>query len=97
MTAVTIEGRLVQSEADLHRMLAAQLDFGPYYGKNRAASRDRLLTDVPRPVHLVWKDSSVSRRAIGDEAFAKIVGIFTEAVEQDASFGWEDRFEFELA
>ena len=96
MAVVILEGSKILSEADLHRKLEAELPFGEYYGRNLAALRDRLLLDIPRPVTLVWNESDVSRRALGDDLFGDIVEIFTEAAEQDEEFGLQNRFTFEL-
>lgn len=93
---VLIDGRQVHSEVDLHRILERQLEFGDYYGRNLAALRDRLLADVPRPLRLIWTDSVVSRRCLGDELFARITAVFEEVAQQDLDFGWTDRFEFQL-
>jgi len=96
MAEVVIDGSEIVQEADLHRKLTAQLDFGDYYGHNLAALRDRLLSDVTRPVHIVWLHAEVSRRQISDELFHRITEVFEEAAAQDAQFNWDDRFTFEL-
>jgi ribonuclease inhibitor len=93
---IRICGAEVQTELDMHRTLERQLEFGEYYGRNLAALRDRLLTDVPQPVRIVWLDSRISRSRLGEEVFSKIVGVFAEAADQDLAFGWSERFEFEL-
>lgn len=46
MAEVVIDGSQIVQEADLHRTLAAQLEFGDYYGRNLAALCDRLLASV---------------------------------------------------
>lgn len=96
MTEIRIVGAEVRTVLDVHRSLERQLEFGEYYGRNVAALRDRLLTDVPRPVRIVWLDSRISRSRLGENAFDKIVGVFAEAAAQDLAFGWSERFEFEL-
>ena len=96
MAEIRIIGAEVRTELDVHQTLERQLEFGEYYGRNIAALRDRLLTDVPRPVRIVWLDSSISRSWLGGEVFDKIVGAFAEAAAQDLAFGWNERFEFEL-
>ena len=96
MAEIRIIGAEVRTELDVHQTLERQLEFGEYYGRNIAALRDRLLTDVPRPVRIVWLDSSISRSWLGGEVFDKIVGVFAEAAAQDLAFGWSERFEFEL-
>jgi ribonuclease inhibitor len=96
MAEIRIVGAEVRTELDVHRSLQRQLEFGEYYGRNVAALRDRLLTDVPRPVRIVWLDSRTSRSRLGEEVFDKIVGVFAEAAAQDRALGWNERFEFEL-
>lgn len=93
---VTINGTEIYNEADLHRALEAQLELGGHYGRNLAALRDRLLTDVPRPVRLVWENADISQTHLGDDLFERIKEVLDEAVEHDAEFGWEDRFEYLL-
>jgi len=89
---VTVPGDDVRTEADLHRILAQQLEFGDHYGRNLAALRDRLEKDVPRPVDLVWTRSAVSREQLGGELFDRIATILRNVAAQDAEFGWADRF-----
>jgi ribonuclease inhibitor len=96
MAEIRIVGAEVRTALDVHRSLERQLEFGEYYGRNVAALRDRLLTDVPRPVRIVWLDSRISRSRLGEEVFDKIVGVFAEAAVQDLAFGWNERFEFDL-
>lgn len=99
MVAVCISilnGKEFSDENDLHRVLERELDFGPHYGRNLAALRDRILTDVPRPVLLVWGNSEESRNRMGSGLFERVVNIFEEAVEQDLRFGWSERFEYRL-
>lgn len=93
---VVLDGKSIDTERDVHLAFASQLEFGDYYGWNLAALRDRLLTDVPRPVRVVWTDAAESRRRLGAELFDRICEIFNEVVEQDHEFGWTDRFEYEL-
>ncbi|WP_229068813.1 barstar family protein [Actinoplanes sp. DH11] len=96
MTTVVLRGREIASELDLHRALAAALDFGPYYGKNLDALWDRLTTDVERPVHLVWQESSESRRQLGDELFDKIVALLRDVAASDVTAGYAERFTVEI-
>lgn len=96
MAAVKVPGDQIRSEAGLHAFLARELDFGPFYGRNLAAMRDRLLTDVERPMHLIWKESDASRSALGNELWARIIAIFDQAVAQDEGYGWTERFTYEL-
>jgi ribonuclease inhibitor len=91
-----IDGSCIHTEADVHEVLAKGFDFGPYYGRNLAALRDRLATDVERPARLVWKSSDISRRQLGDDLFNKITAILQFVEAQDVSFGWQERFTYLL-
>ena len=96
MAEVTLDGEAIHSEADIHRELERKLEFGDHYGRSVAALRDRLLTDVPRPIRIIWLNAGVSRVRLGDALFARIVEVFEEVERQDREFAWADRFEYEL-
>ncbi|MGN5381236.1 barstar family protein [Streptomyces lasalocidi] len=89
---VEIDGTEIRSEADLHDLLSRTLDFGPYYGANLSALWDRLSTDVERSVEIVWKNSEISKTALGESRFAKIHDLLLRVQSQDQSSGWSDRF-----
>lgn len=89
---VEIDGTSVHSERDVHDQLARALDFGPFYGNNLSALWDRLSTDVERPVELVWRDSAVSREALGDEVFEKLTEVLLEVQAQDENWKLINRF-----
>jgi len=91
---ITLEKKLMKCEADFHRALCEQLDFGPYYGNNLAALRDRLANDIERPVRLVWLDSELSRNAMDDDLNNRILEILRFVEKQDKSYCWEERFTF---
>ncbi|CAM3415573.1 barstar family protein [Isoptericola cucumis] len=96
MVDVILDGTGIRSELDLHQALERQLDFGPYYGRNLAALRDRLSNDIERPIHIFWRNAEESRSSLGDELYAKIIRLFARIAEEDASYGWDERFEFSL-
>lgn len=89
---VEIDGGTIHSEKDLHELLSRVLDFDPYYGANLNALSDRLSTDVERPVEIVWRESALSRTALGESEFEKIRNLLLRVQRQDQSFGWSDRF-----
>ncbi len=89
---VEIDGREVRTERDLHRLLDQALDFGAYYGWNLAAVWDRLTTDVPRPVSVVWTHWQVSERNLGAERFEEIRDLRYAVQAQDEKYGWDERF-----
>ncbi|MBK3629688.1 barstar family protein [Streptomyces sp. MBT49] len=89
---VEIHGESIGSPDAFHRVLAEELDFGPYYRPNLAALWDRLSADVERPVELVWRDSEASKDAMGVSAFGDLRDLLLRVQQQDEDFGWEDRF-----
>ncbi|MEU7697078.1 barstar family protein [Streptomyces sp. NPDC039028] len=82
---IVIDGAHIGGQADLHRVLAGPLDFGPYYGHNLGALWDRLSRDVERPVEIVWDNADASRGRMGDEAFEAIASVLVRAAAQDES------------
>src|SRR5436309_2965721 len=90
-----LDGKAIQTVRDVHEALARALDFGPYYGFNLAALWDRLSTDVPRPVRIVWEDASTSKERLGD-AFEAIVRVFDRAKREDQDLPPDRRFDYEL-
>jgi ribonuclease inhibitor len=93
---VVIPGDRILAPMDLHRHLAAELDFGPYYGKNLSALWDEVTTDVERPVHIVWAHAAASRRALGDEFFDKVVALLRDAAQRDSELARPDKLTFEI-
>jgi ribonuclease inhibitor len=93
---IDLDGREILSIEDFRDTIARLMDFGRYYGGNLDALWDRLSRDVERPVQLTWKHASVSRGALGEEYFCKIVGIFSDVVNEDQELGRANRFEFLL-
>lgn len=92
---VIVDGRAIASEDDFHRALCEVLEMGPYYGHNLDALWDRLSTDIERPVTLVWTHSAESRRRLGS-TFDQIVDVLEGVKQQDAGFGWAERFDYRL-
>ncbi|MFJ7629256.1 barstar family protein [Streptomyces sp. NPDC097595] len=88
---VEINGAEMRSQADLHRVLAGALDFGPYYGANLAALWDRLTVDVERPVEIIWRHASASRALMGEEQFIKVRDLLEAVAEQDLVYEWAER------
>lgn len=91
-----LQGTLIGSEQELHETLARELDLGCYYGRDMAALWDRLTTDLPRPLDLVWKDWRVSRAQLGREGFKSVCRVLRDVEERDASANLPDRFTFRL-
>jgi len=88
---IEIDGASIRSERDIHEFLSRSLEFGTYYGANLDALWDRLSTDVERPVEIVWKQSELSKQALGNDVFAKFHNLFLRVQAQDESHGLVDR------
>jgi len=88
---VFIDGRMIKNESDLHLILSSKLDFGPYYGKNLDALWDSL-SDVERPVELIWQYEAATRKHLGSELFDKVVHILQKMQDYDISCGWQEKF-----
>ncbi|MEU8718571.1 barstar family protein [Streptomyces sp. NPDC048663] len=88
---IAIDGARIGSQADLHRVLAGHLDFGPYYGHNLNALRDRLSRDVERPLEIIWENAAVSRGRMGDEAFEALASVLVRAAAEDESNAANER------
>ncbi|XTZ37858.1 barstar family protein [Salmonella enterica] len=92
---VILDGKNILTEADFHFIISESLDFGPYYGQNLDALWDRLSSDVERPVIIIWLNSELSRKALG-EYFDKIIYIFEKTKRQDLKFNWDEKFDYIL-
>ncbi|PDO10033.1 MAG: hypothetical protein BLM47_09485 [Candidatus Reconcilbacillus cellulovorans] len=65
MKRVVIDGRTIAGEDDLHDLLARELGFPDYYGRNLDALWDGLTGWAPMPLEIVWTHVEASRRALG--------------------------------
>jgi ribonuclease inhibitor len=95
MSEIILDGTNIKNEYDFHKVMSALLDFGPYYGGNLDALRDRLSSDVERPVTIIWLNSEQSKKYLG-ECFDQIVQIFEQTKEQDIRFNWDKKFDYTL-
>ncbi|MGF1770378.1 barstar family protein [Enterovibrio makurazakiensis] len=89
---VIIHGNEIHSERDFHKNLSEAFEFSAYYGKNLDALWDYLSTEVERPLSLIWKDSELSQRFMGDD-FDKIATLLERVVKQDIKWELDDKFE----
>ncbi|WNJ81272.1 barstar family protein [Cedecea neteri] len=92
---VILDGSNILTEADFHHAMSELLYFGPYYGKNLDALWDTLSSDVERPVKIIWLDSELSKKFLG-EYFNKIIYVFERAKQQDLKFNWDEKFDYIL-
>ena len=92
-----LDGKSIRTLDEFHRQIGDRLDLGPFYGRNFNALRDLLSTDVERPLHLIWRDSAVSRAHLGAEAFDMAVDVLRATQNEDARMNRDERFTFTLA
>ena len=71
------------------------LEVQQYYGYNLHALWDLLSLSIERPIYLVWKNSSESKKKLGKQ-FEEIVSILERVRLEDEKYGWEDKFTYSL-
>lgn len=92
---IELDGTTIKSEADFHKSIASALATTEQYGNNLNALWDLLSANVERLLKLIWKNSKESRDTMGS-SYQKIVNILERAKNQDESFGWDERFTYQL-
>lgn len=90
-----LDGKTIDDEAKFHQQISLLLGMEENYGSNLDALWDRLSTDIERPVTLVWRDSEVSRKKLG-EVFQQIVDVLERVKAQDREWNLQGRFEYRL-
>ncbi|WP_312189062.1 barstar family protein [Leclercia sp.] len=95
MCTIILDGTKIQTEQDFHKLLSGLLNFGSYYGNNLDALWDRLSTDVERPIQIIWLNSVLSRKSLG-EVFDKIINIFEKIKQHNLRFNWGESFDYVL-
>jgi ribonuclease inhibitor len=81
----SIDGKHVQSLETLYGELSRQLSFPLHFGNNLDALFDVLTTDVAGPVHIVWNNAAVSRRAMGND-FETVVTLLRNVGKERKDF-----------
>ncbi|WP_409317922.1 barstar family protein [Pseudomonas sp. KCJK9016] len=92
---ITLDGLTISSEQEFHKEIAIAFSVTDFYGNNLNALWDLLSTGVERPIDLIWKNSELSKKNMGD-SYNKIIKIFERTKQQDVGFGWEDKFNYYL-
>ena len=85
-----IDGKINKSVKSIHEKLAADLDFGPYYGKNLDALWDVLTTDVERPFEICIVNID-EFETLGDE-FKKVIALLKEVEQRDIDRNYKEKF-----
>jgi ribonuclease inhibitor len=94
MKKITINGAEIHTAKDVHALLAVELDFGRYYGKNFDALWDMLKTGE-RPLHIIWENASISRQRMLYD-FNNFISLFSDLVSYDKEHGFKDAFSFSV-
>jgi len=89
-----IDGKINKSVNSIHEKLAADLDFGPYYGKNLDALWDVLTTDVERPFEICVVNID-EFETLGDE-FKKVIDLLKEVEQRDIASNYEEKFKLTI-
>src|SRR5690349_19930126 len=92
---VEIDLSHVDTIRKFHEALAKALDFGSYYGYNLHALRDRMTTDVERPLTLVLTNAATCRAALGSD-FEKILDVLDEATREPAYVRPNNQYELRV-
>ena len=87
MRVVILDGSQFTNQEVFHEIVAQQLDFPHYYGKNLDALWD-CLTEVDLPMKLVWRNFSDSQKFLNEYAH-KAAKVFTDAQEELDNFSFE--------
>lgn len=93
MDTYIIDGSSCGSLKEFHEEARKVFDFGEYYGANDYALRDFLATELARPLHVIWKNATYSKRMMGID-YDRIVSIFQEFVLAEQNK--EKRFLFSI-
>lgn len=92
---IYLDGHMINSEHDFHKVISSALDFGPYYGNNLDALWDMLSSGAAGGIILHWKNAEISQQKMG-AVFETIVCLFKEAQDRDVVLGVDEKFEFIL-
>lgn len=80
MKEIIIEGALIDSREELHKVFKDALLLPDYYGKNLDALWDMLTAEVDLPVSIIWRDFNITEKNIGRYAL-KTAEVIKKAAE----------------
>ena len=81
MKEIIIDGRDIFTTADIHEILAGELNFPDYYGKNLDALYD-CLTEISEETSIVFKNADVLEERLGI-AYEKLCRVIADAAEEN--------------
>ncbi|WP_426349977.1 barstar family protein [Alloiococcus sp. CFN-8] len=65
MKEIIIEGALIDSREELHRIFQEALGISNHYGKNLDALWDVLTGEIDLPIRIIWRDFNITEKNIG--------------------------------
>ena len=68
MKEIIIEGALIDSREELHRLFKEALGLSNHYGKNLDALWDMLTGEIDLPIRIIWRDFNITEKNIGTYA-----------------------------
>ena len=80
MKEIIIEGALIASREELHKVFKEALDLPEHYGKNLDALWDMLTGDIDLPIRIIWRDYNTTEENIGSYA-KKTLEVIKRAAE----------------
>ena len=92
---IVIEGQNIYVEKDFHRQFVSQVEDLYYYSHNLDALWDSLTGSVEGPLHLIWRDATLSKQRLGTR-FDLIISVLDRVIAYDAKSIHEDKFTFEI-
>ena len=90
-----IIGSKIYTEQDFYNQISKIFSIQDYYGNNLDALWDLLITNVERPITLVWKDTMFSKNQL-KSIFIEIVKVLERVKKQDEDYGFEEKFNYIL-
>ena len=81
--SILINGKEVKSQDHLHTMLAKQLSFPSYYGKNLDALYDVLSTDLSSKTIIKFKFLSILKSKLGADYTDALIQAIMDASEEN--------------
>ena len=65
MKEIIIEGALIDSREELHKVLKEALNLPEHYGNNLDALWDILTGEIDLPIRIIWRDFNITEENIG--------------------------------
>ena len=78
---VVIKGEKISCMDDFYNELALQLLLPDHFGRNLDALWDTLTADVSGPLEIVWENTAVSGKALGDK-FEQLMKLLQDIEEE---------------